>query len=178
MTHVSVALIGPKGAGKSTLAAFLAQEHGYHRLSFADPLRALAAWAYGPVDKEQLYTVRHGDQEEVMSGRTLLQRLGTEAIRAFDEEFWLRCAARTLDENSGPWVIDDCRFPNERRLLAERGFLLVRLDGRGDMADAHASEAHWRAMAVHAALDNSRPFLDVARELERLIGLAAYMGKS
>ena len=36
-----IALTGPKGAGKSTVAQHLVDAHGYHRMRFADPVKRM-----------------------------------------------------------------------------------------------------------------------------------------
>lgn len=165
---LSVALIGPAGAGKSTLATYLERWYGYVRLSFAEPLRALAEAAFGPIEKDGRYAVRPGGgPEEWWTGRELLQRIGTDALRdQVDEDFWVRIMRRRLDamgaERPGvPVVVDDCRYPNEHALLSDRGFLVVRVLGRGQSPNDHASERYWRTMPRHLDVDNSVP-VDIA----------------
>lgn len=50
------------------------------------------------------------------SGRTLLQRVGTDIIRASEPDFWVDSVARFLSHFENEWdfvLIPDCRFPNE-----------------------------------------------------------------
>ena len=42
-SHV-VALAGPRGCGKSTIAQHLVEQHGFERLAFSDVLRELQCW--------------------------------------------------------------------------------------------------------------------------------------
>jgi hypothetical protein len=139
------------GAGKSTIASELVESYGYRHHSWAAPLRDLFAMAFDPdaLDpqrypkvKARQYEVRLRDGQLIQrSGRELLQRIGTDAMRDnVDADFWIKTGLRRLDEG-GPWVNDDTRFLNEAQVLRERGFLIIRLvrPGLGDTG-AHPSE--------------------------------------
>lgn len=116
----SVAFVGHAGAGKSTAAAFLAETYGHEVVSFAAPLKKIAAELW---DKP---------------GRHELQQLGAK-VREIDEDAWSNYLLRDLDalENSPlqppdegwpAFTVDDCRFPNEMAALQSRGFVTVRLN--------------------------------------------------
>ncbi len=76
---IDIALAGPMGVGKTTLAAALVREHHYTRMSFANPLRYVTEALLGrPIDKKH--------------DRGTLQRLG----RAARNPEWSR-----LDT---PWI--------------------------------------------------------------------------
>src|SRR5690606_13247424 len=49
--------------------------------------------------------------------RRILQRMGTESIRALDQDFWVRVAWKTIEAIDGPVVITDVRYPNEATSL-------------------------------------------------------------
>lgn len=50
---VEIGIAGAMGAGKTTLANLLVEQHGYHRLSFADPIRYLTQLLVGrAIDKK------------------------------------------------------------------------------------------------------------------------------
>lgn len=169
----SIALIGPQGSGKTTVARALAA-HGYQHLSFAGLLRAIATLAYGPVDKAATYTVRRGGADVALTGRRLLQELGTDTIRqTMDEDFWLRALLRRLRPGRA-YVVDDCRFPNEETALRDRGFLFVRLHGRAapDQAD-HESERHWPTFTYDASVDSV--YGTPAEVARRVAVLASYL---
>lgn len=157
---MNVAILGRHGSGKTTLAVELMRK-GYTRFSWADPVKEIARWAYGHVDKAGLYTVRRGREEIAVTGRDILQRIGTDAIREkVDADFWIKAGIRRIDAMDGPdydgdpirWVNDDTRFPNEVEALRSRGFLIVwiavpdvtRIDrlgaGYNPVADLHPSE--------------------------------------
>jgi hypothetical protein len=121
-------------AGKSTIADGLA-DAGYQRMSFAAPLKNVAALAYGPINKTAEYeTVAIGawDVDETLlpykvmkSGRQILQDVGQE-LKNVDRNFWLRCFFRDAENYLDyPLVVDDGRFMFEFRELKARGWLCV-----------------------------------------------------
>jgi dephospho-CoA kinase len=123
----SIAFIGRQGSGKTAIATALLK-HGYERMAWADPIKELASQAYGPIRKGINYEVMRNGKPDVLTGREILQRLGTEAVRRnVDEDFWVRAMLNRLDarEGHGPVVIDDTRFPNELDALVRRGFVVV-----------------------------------------------------
>jgi len=125
----SVALIGKMGVGKTTIAEQLVTRFGYARFSWAAPVKVIAGWAYGPVDKAGLYPVRVNNQLLTRTGREILQRIGTDALRNnVDQDFWIKVGLRVLDGYPDTAMVgDDTRFPNEVQALRERGWVIVRL---------------------------------------------------
>jgi len=64
-----------------------------------------------------------GNKDEY--GRGLLQYVGTDVVRAKDEDFWVRFLSDILCMFSDEWdyvIIPDTRFPNEIEYLKRRGF--------------------------------------------------------
>ena len=130
---MNVAIVGKMGAGKSSLANHLVDVHKYTRVANAGALKALAAMAYGPIDKSETYRLtksggysRDGTVE--VSGREVLQGIG-QIVKEFDRDFWLKAMMRDMEaKGNGPFVCDDTRFPFEADFLRERGWLIVKLD--------------------------------------------------
>lgn len=124
-----IALAGEMGTGKSATAAVL-RDLGYQQLAFADILREVLKPIYGEIDKGDLYFVHQGDGTEngpTLSGRELLQQMGA-AMRTVDSGVFLRAMSRRLHElGMTRIVVDDCRFPAEARMLAERNFRVYKL---------------------------------------------------
>jgi len=124
-----IAFAGEMGAGKSASASVL-QDIGYFRLAFADVLRECLSPIYGLIDKRETYFVHQGDGTEtgpVLTGRELLQQMGT-AMRAVDSNIFMRAIARRVYEMGNvQMVIDDVRFPAEARFLEEHGFKVFKL---------------------------------------------------
>jgi hypothetical protein len=152
-----VSFRGPMGSGKTAAADILVADHGFTKLSFATPLKKIAAQITpdGRIDKAR--------------DRELLQFLGTEYFRALDEDYWVKqwvkSVAERLELTTGECrvVADDCRFPNEvaavRRLgghefyletsLGARALRLQERDGVAvDGIENHPSE---RAMPLEGA---------------------------
>lgn len=137
-----VALTGAAGSGKSTAADYLIRHHGYERVKFAGPLKDMCR-AIGLTED---HIEGHLKEEpcDMLCGKTprhLMQALGTELGRnMIGEDFWIRlwlhrvAAAKRV-------VVDDCRFPNEAEAVRKLGGVIVKLEGRGGIAGAHASEA-------------------------------------
>lgn len=130
MTHPNIALIGRMGSGKSTIAQLLIDLYGYSKMSWAQPVKDIAALAYGPIDKSTGYEIELPDGTAgVRTGRDLLQRIGTDAMRdQVDRAFWIRAGTRRIEARADiRWVNDDTRFPNEADALARRGWVIVRV---------------------------------------------------
>lgn len=120
-----VAFTGPAGAGKTTAAQTLVKHFGFHRLSFAQPLRDMLV-ALG-VPTENLTEKKHEPIDWLggKSARHALQLLGTEWGRQMiDQDLWLNVMRKRIESVRGiittqGIVIDDCRFDNEARLIHE-----------------------------------------------------------
>lgn len=120
----NVALFGKAASGKTTIATVLA-ETGYLRMSFATPLKNVAALAYGTIGKGEWYDVKQGDEMVSLSGRGVLQQIG-QAVKEVDQEFWLKAFLRDAGRHGDKQVVlDDGRFEFERDALRGRGFLIV-----------------------------------------------------
>ena len=170
MASVVVGLSGRKQSGKDTFAARLVAEHGFTRFAFADPLRQATLgldplivverdeyhlfpdrWVL-PVDRDffrrlSFIVAELGWEEakKIREVRRTLQRMGTEAIRQLDEDFWVRTTMRAVAEHEGPVVITDARFPNEHAAVMTENGYMVRIErpGYSDLpfsGDLHPSE--------------------------------------
>lgn len=130
----NIAIVGKMGSGKSSLANYLVDVHQYTRIANAGSLKALAAMAYGPIDKSQTYKVTQAKyewdgrtEEREFSGRQILQGLG-QIVKEFDRDFWLKAMMRDMDvKGNGPFVCDDTRFPFEADFLRKHGWIIVKL---------------------------------------------------
>lgn len=166
-----IGLTGVAGAGKSTVAQYLVEQHGFTRLSFAAPLKKMLR-TLNPVMLTQYceeYTLNdvfntHGNETAVKASpagpeyRRLLQVLGTDCIRAVDEDFWVRAALAQMTDPDGSYVFDDVRFPNEARVIEERSPMgLWHIERLGHSAvNGHSSEAHAGNMGERIWLLNGR----------------------
>lgn len=184
-----IGLLGPAGAGKSTVAEYLVKKYGARRHSLATPLKQIVQRAFDLSD-EQLYGTQ-AQKEAVdprynVSARWLMTHIGTEGIRTtLGEDFWAEHLVRTLQTNrSNIAVIDDVRFVNESRVIRAmfnfdrfdhsqgsvlNDAIIWRLEApwRESAADpTHQSEAEWLRAEYDYAIAPLGPSLD---DLYRLV---------
>lgn len=174
-----IGLCGLAGSGKTTIANHLVEHHGFVRLPFAGPLKAMAgAFGLGPRELA-------GDLKEVPSdllcGRTprqFMQLLGTEFGREMiGEDVWVRAWERALGELAVDGfkplriVADDLRFENEAAAIRRRGGVVVQLirEGAGSATGGrHVSEQPERLGGTAIKNDGA-----IAAAAQKLIGICA-----
>lgn len=109
---VIVALCGYQKHGKTTAARYLERHLGYHRSSFADPIRAMLIAQGCPV---QAFTSSHKNTSRLdlcgMTPREAMESLGDWG-RDRSPDFWIRAWDRTLPQ-AGLVVVDDARYDLE-----------------------------------------------------------------
>jgi hypothetical protein len=172
-----IGLIGKKRVGKDTFAAKLVADHGYTRVALADPLRE-AALALDPIVgtfpllDNGLTRIREWRLSDVIDSigwekakdycpevRRILQRLGTESIRAIDDEFWIKAAFAKIDAlraEGKPVVVTDVRYPNEADAIRNATGYLVRITrDLPDSGDTHASERAMDDYREHLRVPNN-----------------------
>jgi len=172
-----IGLCGPAGAGKNTVADFLADSNGapFAQIAFADPLYECVSTITG------LSVSRLKDRETKetvipwlgKSPRQLLQTLGTEWGRGtVHPEIWIRIAmeraAHHLTFNGV--VITDVRFDNEAQAIIDAGGEVWKVARPGwrclaEDAAAHQSEAGVSAHLIARAIDNSGTLDDLRAQL-------------
>ena len=154
-----VGLAGPKGCGKSTVAAALVELGRYHlgaqglgtasicvRQRFAGPLKDMLR-TLGLTDAQV-----DGDEKETPSEllcgaapRYAMQTLGTDwGRRLLGENLWVNATMLRVDADldlGHVVVIDDLRFDNEALAIRERGGLIIQLQRPSvSYTGEHASE--------------------------------------
>ena len=139
-----IALSGPKGCGKTTAASWLEHEHGFHRLAFADPIRAAVlglfpkwnALAFAPEIKDRLCT-HYG-----LAPRAALRAFGEHA-RSLDPLIYIKHMEQRLDALplGCSVVIDDLRMPSEAAWVRAHGGSVVHVRRSGvDWSGEHVTE--------------------------------------
>ena len=119
----NIYFVGKAGAGKSYSARFMIEKYGYQVAKFAYPVYMIAEKYFHMTEKN----------------RRLLQVIGTDAARdQIDGDIWVNrfkedmttvaLTAAILDLDIPRFVMDDCRFPNEQKVLQELGFLGIYID--------------------------------------------------
>lgn len=138
-----VAFTGLAGSGKSTAAMHLVKRHGWQRVRFASPLKAMMA-ALG-LSYEEIEGHLKEKRCDLLCGRTprfAMQTIGTEWGRmTIGDDLWIRAFERALP-NEGRVVVDDCRYENEAEAVQAAGGVIIRIvrPGAGSGAAGHSSE--------------------------------------
>lgn len=139
------------GSGKSTAARHLVETHGFVKVAFATPIKAMTVamlQAAGIPDDEITARVFGDCKEEIIpqlgvSSRQIQQQIG-EAGRKLNPDLWRDIglsAAQVQRDQGNSVVIDDMRFPNEYEGVLEAGgepYRIVRPDA--EVTVAHESE--------------------------------------
>lgn len=119
-----VSFIGRAGSGKDYQCQLL-QDNGYVKVAFADALRDIAFECidldeqegmifYDYLKSHDCIELRLPDDYRRFNFRQFLERLGTQGIRKYDNDFWCSCLLQTLEnKNANKYCISDMRFPNE-----------------------------------------------------------------
>ena len=144
---------GKAGAGKDTLAVFLKE-------SLEAAGKRVLITHYADLLKHMLRSFFGWNGEKDEFGRSLLQRVGTDVIRAQDPDFWVDFLIRVFRFFPDEWdfvLIPDARFPNEIDRLKEAGFEVEHLRvWRSAQNTAPMTEAQL-AHQSETALDDVKP---------------------
>lgn len=151
---IVVGMTGAAGAGKDTVADRLVEQYGFEKRAFAGPLKRVLL-AQNPIIGNDPYTGRPvylgdaiaryteaGVKLVFPEYRRLMQRLGTEGIRAISPDFWINAVLNEGFEETGKYVFTDVRFPNEAAAVRTLGGVLchVERDALPSPVIAHSSE--------------------------------------
>jgi hypothetical protein len=147
---ILVGITGKAGAGKDTIADYLVREHGFTKLSFAGPLKAMLAAAGMPEPADR--AVKELPVEGFdFTWREAAQKLGTEWGRGLDPDIWAKVVEQQIETLAGEWrpslsrfVLSDVRFENEAAMIRRLGGKVLHVTGRAVELGAnagHASEA-------------------------------------
>ena len=136
----SIALLGPQGSGKSTIAALFEEHRGYQRHGIADAIKHVANLAYRNLSKEERFPVSRLSGEEMVTGRELLQDIGA-ALRKVDTKFWLRVWRQDyfeIERMGYGVVVEDVRLDAEVAYLklVEPTIFVVRLTASAEVRAA------------------------------------------
>lgn len=175
---ILVGITGRAGAGKDTIADYLVREHGFTKLSFAGPLKAMLAVAGMPEPMEREMKERPIPGFD-FTWREAAQKLGTEWGRALDPNIWAKVVeAQILNKASfaDRIVLSDVRFENEAAMIRRLGGKVLHVTGRAADLGAnagHVSEAGLRIDAVDALVDNGGDLSDTLEQVRAVLRGAA-----
>lgn len=103
-----IALTGRSGSGKTEVASYLAQRHGYVRVGTGNLCRQVCQDLFASESKSLMNAV-------------------TDALRVIQPDVWLVAALRHAPVGP-PLVVDSMRFQEDRLLLKARGYQLWRIE--------------------------------------------------
>lgn len=178
-----VGFCGLAGSGKTTAARLLEQDHGFTRVAFAGPIKAMAG-ALGMTLSELAGDLKEKPQDWLCgkTPRQFMQLLGTEFGRhLIGPDFWVRCWRRAVDravldslaDMTGlPKIVaDDVRFANEAAAIRSLGGVVIRLDRPGAGSASGADHASERVdIRADVVIDNSGDEAALARALQQVLG--------
>lgn len=170
-----ICITGKARHGKDTVAGMMAE------IMRNDGKRVLIAH-YGDLVKYICKTFFGWDGKKDEKGRTMLQYVGTDKIRAVSPDYWVDFIANVLTIFQGEWdyvLIPDCRFPNEYEVMQHYGFdttlvRVLRTDFESDLTDAqkkHPSETAMDEYPCHYTIGNSGSLDLLRRKTEKLCGM-------
>lgn len=163
-----IGIIGKAGSGKSASSSYLVRQYGFTRIGLADKLKEIC---------KELWP------EEFLNGnkpRKLLQTIGTEVFRGYDEEVWVKYVLRQIQDMETEigvpllWVVDDIRFKNEVTLLKENGFFFIRIKGpqRIEMplgTTAHQSEIELESIVAGYEIENTTSVEALYKKIDEIL---------
>jgi len=132
----SLAILGPQGSGKSTIAALFEEHRGYQRHGIADALKHIASMSRPGLVKTEMIKVRRYFGSAEITGREYLQDLGA-ALRGVDVDFLMNAWQQDFEEfkrHGYAVVVDDVRLDAEVKFLRgiDQTFFVVRLSASPD----------------------------------------------
>ena len=155
---VLIGIVGKKGSGKDTVSDYLVQNHHFHKLAFANPIKQVASIMFD-FNEQQL----NGELKETIdkrwgiSPREVFQKLGTE-FGQFDlpkyfpqlgekvnRNFWverLKIEYYKLPEKSNV-IISDVRFKHEIDEIKKMNGIIIKINRNHriwENNDIHLSE--------------------------------------
>ncbi len=159
MTKI-IALSGRKGAGKNTVAGFIADFFPYHvaQYSFADWLKKFCidvlgleySQCYGSDDEKETPTKYNwANTPDVfhkgfMTGREVMQIFGTDCVRSWFGNVWAEATLRRIKKDKPNLaIIADNRFPSEVEIVLNdpNGHIIRLTRSPFGTEDMHSSEA-------------------------------------
>ncbi len=175
-----IGLSGYGGSGKDAVANYLVEHHGFGRVAFADPLKAVLydlnpiigdSNGRGPSQRLAPLVDELGWEavKRIAEGRALPQRLGEAMRDNVYEDVWVDVAmlrALTLAR----CAISDCRYPNEYAAIKDHGGCIVRVMRPGVAAvNAHISETAIDHLPECYRIDNNGTLEELGDKVDEML---------
>jgi hypothetical protein len=149
-----IGLCGLAGSGKTTIAKYLVEKHGFIELSFATCLKDVVAHIFdwdrklleGDTPESRRWRETIDDWWSIRLGipiltpRFILQYIGTDIMRNhFHPDIWISHLERKIQPNIN-YVITDCRFYNEIKMLHKYNAYIIKVLKNNIKYESHSSE--------------------------------------
>lgn len=143
-----IALCAKMRRGKTTVANYLVEKHGFVRIGFADKL------------KEMVADLRPDLFENNNKPRLELQNFGQMAKEVLGRDVWVNVALRRINfEATGGAriVLDDLRFDFEAEALRKAGFVIVKIEGINRETGANHAQSMHEMHESELGVDSIKP---------------------
>lgn len=155
-----IGLTGRMGSGKDAAANYLRDHHNYTKYAFADALKELCTISTGRPREDFGWTGTDWSGPKADGAREILQNTGHGARVAILPGIWSLTLRHKIEQNAPQWVVvSDVRYPNEARLIAELGGVLVKIErpgiDRSGTEHQHPTETAIDAMAADYVIVNN-----------------------
>lgn len=143
-----IALTGPKGSGKDTVARIMAEEYAIQPIAFADPIKQRIQHIfklkstddYDVFKRSSVSAVTAGHGGFTVEGRHVVREIGM-LMREYDEHQFTDYVRRKVHSGEhNHWAITDLRFDNEYLLCRSMGAHIVKIIRPQYDYDGHITE--------------------------------------
>ena len=148
-----ICISGHARSGKDTFAKYL------RRLMYENGETKVLIAHYADLVKYVCKQFFGWDGKKDEAGRSLLQKVGTDIVRAKDPTYWIRFIVDMLELFDGTWnyvIIPDCRFPNEIEYLRGLGYNVIHIRIERDDFDNELTDKQ-KSHPSEIALDGTEP---------------------
>lgn len=179
--YKNVMVIGRARHGKDTVAGMLrVLDDNFERVAFADQLKdhlaeALSRSAHdlfpmetsiGLTKKFFLSEFKHNKAQY----RPMLQWFGTDFVRNFDDEFWIKALDKKInkDAEGERHVLTDARFPNEVNHQLQKDYFVIKVERAVENISEsnHASENQIDSLPHHIVIRNDGSIGDLFNKVK------------
>jgi len=162
-----IGLTGLEGSGKDTVADFLVEAHGFHKVSFASPMKKalniMFNWEMEQWDDREWK--ERTLKELGKSPRQLAQTLGTEWGRELvNPRLWLLVAAKEIKRHQKV-VISDVRYDEEAEYVRAIGGRIFMIDRPGTVKLNHKSSGELSPEYVDVQVNNSASIAQLKKQV-------------
>ena len=159
-----IAVCGYKRCGKDTLCNYISSKYGHRHVKIAGRLKDITKILFG-FSHEQLET----DMKDVIdptwgvTPRRVMQFIGTEmfqfklqeCIPNIERNFWIRALLSDIASLHSQVVISDLRFVHEYKALKEKGYTIIKIEGKCNSGDPHSSELEYQQIPPDLVIHNN-----------------------